>query len=84
MTFNVNVKSPQADNELSTRTKKMHPILGLLYKIISVVSVTLIISSAIGIGQYQPLSGILGVCLDFAYRYLVFKHELWIDACDFF
>ena len=84
MTFNVNVKSPQADHELSTGTKKMHPILGLLYKIIGVVSVAPIIASVIGIGQYQPLSGILAVYLDFAYRYLVFKHELWIDACDFF
>ena len=39
-------------------------------------SVAPIIGSAIGIGQYRPLSGISAVCLDFAYRYLVFKHEL--------
>ena len=46
-------------------------------------SVAPIIRSAIGIGQYWPLSGVSAICLDFAYRYLVFKHELWVDASDF-
>ena len=39
-------------------------------------SVAPIIGSAIGIGQYQALTGISAVYLDLAYRYLVFKHEL--------
>ena len=63
MTFNVNVKSPQADNELSTRTKKMHPILGLLYKIISVVSVAPIINPRRMREGYGSLFACVCVCV---------------------
>ena len=47
-------------------------------------SVAPIIGSAIGISQYQALTGISAVYLDLACRYLVFKHELQVDASDFF
>ena len=76
MTFSVNIKSPQADNELSTRTQKMHPILGLLYKIISVVSVASIIASVIGIGQYQP-------CLAYRQFVLTLPTDIWYSSMNY-